>query len=83
MPDRSSLYLGYAGQLAVRHEGRWRDFIILGRSDLADRVSEGAGASDESRMQFYFSIRPDRITCGDLDVTAYRNAWTTRQLVGP
>lgn len=69
---------------AARHEARWDAFIVIDRVDLAaQHRRHGLGSGRGDVLQFYFTFRPERVTCGDLDVTAYRNAWTARQLVGP
>jgi hypothetical protein len=72
-PDRPPLY--YA--LAVRLEGQYVDFLIMGRAQLNDYWNgpQKFGTSD-GRGNLVLTVQfRDRILSGEVDLTEYRNAW--------
>jgi hypothetical protein len=73
-PEPPDLY--YA--LAVRLNHGWGDYLVIGRKNLNElwNGEEGFGTlppSNDLRLNVCF--RPDRVTCGAVDLTGYRNAW--------
>jgi hypothetical protein len=75
LPD-STPALYYA--LAVRlGDGRW-DFLVISRADLFE-IAYGRGvdipsmAERDAKLSIRF--RADRVLCGDVDLTRFRNAW--------
>jgi hypothetical protein len=73
IPDLPPLY--YA--CAVRLVNGWGDFLILRRYQLnAYRNARiPFGTEDDQDLVFTVQFRPDRVVCGEVDLTVHRNAW--------
>jgi hypothetical protein len=75
LPDSPPLY--YA--LAVRLDGQWVDFIVISRERLAKFWDDEARFSTENHasgdLVITVRFRLDRVTCGEVDLTEFRNAW--------
>jgi len=73
LPDRPPLF--YA--LAVRLDGRWVDFLVISRETLNDfwNGEHRFGTDDSGTLKITVQFRPDRVTCGEVDLTGFRNAW--------
>jgi hypothetical protein len=73
--DRPPLYYVFAVRLA----DRWGDFRVLSRPELkefwnGDRPF-GTENGTTGNLVFTAQFRPGNVTCGDVDLTAFRNAW--------
>jgi hypothetical protein len=62
--------------LVVRVGTQWADYFIIPRLDLAAfaRRPGRFGTPSEGNLVLTLQCR-DRVLCGDVDLTAYRNAW--------
>ncbi len=65
--------------LAVRLEGRWADFLVIGREQL-DNLWNGPqrfGTENHRTGDLALTVqfRPGNVRCGEVDLTPYRNAW--------
>ena len=76
-PDRPPLY--YA--LAVRLGGRWADFLLISRPQLNDcwNGEQPFGTENQRSGNLVLTVqfRPEKVLCGNVDLTAYRQAWDT------
>jgi hypothetical protein len=74
-PDSPPLF--YA--LAVRSDRGWEDFIVIGREKLKDIWNGTArlGKSDakNENLIIYAQFRSAGVRCGEIDMSAYLNAW--------
>lgn len=65
--------------LAVRLEGQWVDFLLIGRPELrAYRNGPSRfGTENVTTRELVLSIqfRPTGVVCGEVDLTPHRNAW--------
>lgn len=64
---------------AMRHEGRWEDFVVMVREQLFElHLAYQAGLPlDKGRnLLFTFQLSPDDIRCGEQSLQAYRNDWS-------
>lgn len=65
--------------LAVRLEGKWVDFIVVGRTRLQDyrMPNPNFGTLDKANQNLFLRIqfRPAGVTCSNVDLTPHRNAW--------
>jgi hypothetical protein len=72
-PDKPPLYY----VLAVRLEGHFVDFLVIGRAQLNDcwNGPRRFGTRDrEGNLVLTMQFR-DRVVCGEVDLTDCRNAW--------
>jgi hypothetical protein len=74
-PDRPPLF--YA--LAVRSDLGWEDFIVIGR-EVLNKIWSGTarlGKNDakNENLIIYAQFRPPSVKCGEVDMSAYLNAW--------
>jgi hypothetical protein len=65
---------------AIRFQERWSDFVVIRRSTLFARFSEGAGyrgVSDKRKefVQFRIVFTETTAKCGPVDLHRYRDAW--------
>jgi hypothetical protein len=62
----------------VRLGGRWQDFVIIARWQLADlHEVENLGVENEGALKFTLSFRGDDVRCGRVSLQPFRNAWQT------
>ena len=73
-PEPPLLY--YA--LAVRLEKGWGDFVVISRAELNEFWNGQRKLGTEQKsgyLKLTIRSRPARVVCGEVDLTAYRNAW--------
>ena len=65
--------------LAVRMDDAWSDFLVISRTELNDFWNGSArfGTEDHASKNLVVLVqfRPQRVTSGEVDLTAFRNAW--------
>jgi hypothetical protein len=71
-PDKPPLY--YA--LAVRLEGRYVDFLVIGRARLNELWNgpQRFGARDGDNLVLHVQFR-ETVICGEVELTEHRSAW--------
>jgi hypothetical protein len=72
-PDKPPLY--YA--LVVRLEGKFVDFLILSRAQVSEFFNgpKRFGTRDKDGNLILTVQFREQVLCGEVDLTAYRNAW--------
>jgi hypothetical protein len=64
--------------LAVRHQERWAEYVLLSRPQLFDEVASWeVGSQASGSVVLYLSFTPTRLVCSDRDWQDYRNNWAT------
>jgi hypothetical protein len=75
--DRPPLF--YA--LAVRLVRGWGDFVVISRRDLQEleygEIRFGTENLNSGNLVITVQFRPERVNCGKVDMTMFRNAWNT------
>jgi hypothetical protein len=72
-PDKPPLY--YA--LAIRLEGQYVDFLVIGRSRLNDYWNgPGQFGTPDRKGNLVLTVQfRDTVLCGEVDLSEFRNAW--------
>jgi hypothetical protein len=64
---------------AMRREGRWEDFVVLGRKQLFklhQTFRLGLPLDEGRNLLFTFKLSPGDIRCGEQSLQPYRNDWS-------
>ena len=63
--------------LAARLGEDWGDFIVIGREKMAEFYWQRPAEPAHNEFVFRVQFRPHEVRCGEIDLTAFRNAWET------
>jgi len=65
--------------LALRFEGKWRDYLIIDRQTLLSKYeTAGMGSLSEasSSVTLYVRYKRQTVECSGIDLSEFRNSWT-------
>jgi hypothetical protein len=66
--------------LAVRHERRWVEFVVIRRSRVKELWNGAAAFASENDLsgdlELRLQFRPGSVLCGEVDLQEFRGAWS-------